>query len=86
MTYKEALYWCEQFTDNVIKVNVKGEKTPLALKAMRKCKEAISKQIPQKPTPYKGFEGKCTCCGVIFLDRSTNYCGNCGQALDWTND
>ena len=44
---------------------------------------ALEKQIPKKPTPYKGFEGKCTCCGVIFLDRSTNYCGNCGQALDW---
>ena len=46
--------------------------------------KALEKQIPKKSTPYKGFEGKCTCCGVIFLDRSTNYCGNCGQALDWS--
>jgi|GEM_PF-979637 len=45
--------------------------------------DATEKQIPKKPLPYKGFDGKCVCCGVVFLDRSTKYCGNCGQALDW---
>lgn len=44
---------------------------------------ALLKQISKKPLPYKGYEGKCPTCGVIFLDRSTNYCGNCGQALWW---
>lgn len=43
----------------------------------------LQKRIPQKPKPYKGWEGQCSC-GVVFLDRLTNYCGNCGQALDWT--
>ena len=51
-----------------------------------KIEEALEKQIPKKPLPYKGFDGKCACCGVIFLDPSTNYCGNCGQALDWMNN
>jgi hypothetical protein len=44
--------------------------------------ETLEKQIPYKPTERKGFEGKCKC-GVVFLDRLTNYCGNCGQKLDW---
>ena len=47
-------------------------------------KTALEKQIPKRPLPYKGFDGKCVCCGVIFLDRSTKHCGNCGQALDWS--
>ena len=45
--------------------------------------EALEKQVPKKPLPYKGWEGKCPTCSVIFIDRSTNYCGNCGQKLDW---
>lgn len=44
--------------------------------------EAIKKQIPHKVTPYKSYHGKCKC-GVVFLDNTTNYCGNCGQRLDW---
>lgn len=44
--------------------------------------EALEKQIPYKPDLYRGFEGKCKC-GVVFLDRLTKYCGNCGQKLDW---
>lgn len=44
--------------------------------------EALEKQIPYKPEPYKGYDGKCKC-GVIFLDKATNYCGNCGQRIKW---
>lgn len=44
---------------------------------------AIEKQIPRKPSAYKGYGGKCKC-GAVFLDRSTKYCGNCGQAIDWS--
>ena len=22
-------------------------------------------------------------CGAVVFDKLTNYCGNCGQALDW---
>lgn len=45
--------------------------------------KAIEKQIPTKPNPYKQYAGKCKC-GAVFLDGSTKYCGNCGQALDWS--
>lgn len=44
-----------------------------------------SKQIPQKPLPEERYYGvgKCPSCKVVFLDNTTKYCGNCGQALDW---
>ena len=45
---------------------------------------AIQKQIPYKPKDYSGYPGQCKC-GVVFLDKSTKYCGNCGQRLDWRN-
>ncbi|PWJ49338.1 hypothetical protein [Faecalicatena contorta] len=49
---------------------------------LRRAIAALEKQIPYKPTtPIIGV-GKCKC-GVEFLDRKTNYCGNCGQRLDW---
>ena len=49
--------------------------------------EAREKQIPYKPSQQKlvwGI-GKCKC-GVEFLDSKTNYCGNCGQRLDWSDE
>lgn len=48
--------------------------------------EAREKQIPYKPSQQKlvwGI-GKCKC-GVEFLDSKTDYCGNCGQKLDWSD-
>ena len=45
--------------------------------------EALEKQMPYKPQPFKHYYGKCKC-GVVFLDNLTKYCGNCGQRLDWS--
>ena len=44
--------------------------------------DALTKQLPYKPIAYPGYMGKCLC-GALFLDKSTYYCGNCGQKLDW---
>ena len=44
--------------------------------------EAIKKQMLYKPKRYSGFAGQCRC-GAVFLDKSTKYCGNCGQRLSW---
>lgn len=38
---------------------------------------------PQKVNPYKYYAGQCPRCDVVFLDNSTHFCGNCGQALAW---
>lgn len=49
--------------------------------------EAREKQIPYKPSQQKLVWGIGRCkCGVEFLDRKTNYCGNCGQKLDWSDE
>lgn len=47
--------------------------------------DALKKQIAKKPNPdtkFYGF-GFCHTCNACFMDNSTNYCGNCGQKLDW---
>ena len=55
-------------------------------KAIEIAKAAIRKQIPQKPDPEHQYYGNGKCkCGAVFTDKSTNYCGNCGQALDWND-
>lgn len=47
--------------------------------------EAARYRIPRKPeveNRYYGV-GRCPSCRAVFRDRTTNFCGNCGQALDW---
>ena len=48
--------------------------------------EAIEKQIPKKTLPEKRYygHGRCPSCNAVFTDKTTNYCGNCGQAIDWS--
>lgn len=50
--------------------------------------DAIEKQIPKAPLPEERYygNGKCPRCAAVFLDKSTHYCGNCGQALEWRAD
>ena len=50
------------------------------------CKEALEKQIPKKVT-----KSACPSCNRIFLFRHSekrkgDYCDNCGQALDWSEN
>jgi hypothetical protein len=43
---------------------------------------ALEKQMLYKPKWYKTYLRQCKC-GAVLLNRSTKYCGNCGQRLDW---
>lgn len=59
---------------------------------IEKCKEvilsALMKQVPLKLKPdnkYYGI-GRCPVCDCVFFDKSTNYCGNCGQKLDFKEE
>ena len=48
--------------------------------------EAARFRISKKPeieNRYYGV-GRCPTCRAVFRDRTTNFCGNCGQAIDWT--
>lgn len=49
--------------------------------------DALEKQIPKKPLEEKRYYGigKCPTCNAVFMDNTTNYCGNCGQAIDWSD-
>ena len=47
MTTQEALDWCEQFIDTLVKV-VDSEKRTLALQAMQVCKSALEKQMERE--------------------------------------
>ena len=52
--------------------------------AMDMAIAALKKQEPAAPLPENDYgNGKCPSCGAVFLDKSTNFCGNCGQALKW---
>ena len=47
--------------------------------------DALERHIAKKPNPdtkFYGF-GFCPTCNACFMDNLTNYCGNCGQKLDW---
>ena len=53
---------------------------------------ALEKQIPKKVVEKKFVEdvslNYCPCCNVRFIGWGMKHCGECGQALDWsdTND
>ena len=62
------------------------------IEALSKAVEAIEKQIPKKPLHmHKNYY--CPICkedGWILWDDATpndmdNYCGKCGQAIDWSD-
>ena len=51
-------------------------------------REALKKQIPKKVIFQSGFKGLrcCPCCNVRFIGWGMKYCGECGRALDWSDD
>lgn len=88
MKSEDALNWCEDFRDNIIKTGVKKEKYTLAVKAMREAIIALKKQIPQKPRIDNDDWICCPRCNETFYlinthNKRNKYCGNCGQAIDW---
>lgn len=83
MTPEEALIWCDDFRDNIVKSGVVKEKYTLALRAMRTAMTALARQIPQKVENMC-----CPNCERLFLlrhgqIRGADYCNKCGQALRW---
>jgi hypothetical protein len=55
--------------------------------AVRVVSAAAKYRIPRKPKPDLSYYsyGECPKCGAVFEDKPTNYCGNCGQTLDWSD-
>ena len=82
MKPQEAMNWCEQFTDNLVMVDVDTKRRTLGLQAMQVCKSALEKQIPKKPSETD--KARCIHCACV-VRRDERFCKNCGQALDWCN-
>lgn len=42
-------------------------------------------RVPKRVLPEKRYfgVGVCPSCGVVFVNDSTPFCGNCGQSLEW---
>lgn len=59
-----------------------------SVEALRMALMAVERQIERRPLPEPKVYGNgiCAGCGAYFLDKSTNYCGNCGQALNWHDE
>ena len=61
------------------------------IKAKKMAVAAMKKQIPQRPVVNE-WECKCPVCGGItdtpreLIDEFIQYCGWCGQKLDWSDD
>ena len=53
---------------------------------LRMAIQALEKQIPKKPkTDDRYVMYICQCCND-FVKVSHNYCQNCGQKLDWSDE
>ena len=51
--------------------------------------EAMNKQDPMKPTyDHRYAEMGCAFCGNMIggCEERPNYCPNCGQAIDWSDE
>lgn len=78
MTPQEALNLLND-TEFAEKHQGKEEYTDMLLM----CKEALEKQIPKKP---KNSEGTTYFyCPYCDSNNINEYCGDCGQALDWSD-
>ena len=65
-----------------------------AIGTPEECLEAVEKQIPKKPVEMKptdkllnGYFACPMCGGWVGMDEYSNeYCGCCGQKLDWSDN
>ena len=80
MTYEEA----KAFFEEDLKDGKCSDNCP-ECNAMELAISALEKQIPKKPDLDGGVY--CTCCLHEFKENydTTNYCQNCGQAIDWSD-
>lgn len=88
MTLKGAI---ERICDTVNMLDREVGKSNLYI-ALQMAIKALEKQIPQKIDNKDADDlvNGCHCCGEINAlwkpnGNRNNYCGNCGQAIDWSD-
>ena len=86
MTYEDIRDYIDKTTIKLARQS--GRSDALYLNMFR---DAIEKQIPKKPMDIRTWvndrlkAGICPNCND-GLNSDMNYCSNCGQALDWSNE
>lgn len=59
------------------------------IKIIKTCESAIEKQIPKKVVEKNIVEdvslNYCPYCNSRFIGWGMKHCGECGQALDWSD-
>ena len=80
MTENEAIEIIEEYKGLFPNARNEGESLDMAIKA-------LEKQIPNKPifSEDKQF-ALCPCCDMKGLADKQEYCDNCGQKLDWSDE
>lgn len=84
MTYEEALHEISTMT-------YMETKDDISMRISKYCYHilviALDKQIPKNPVVKKIDDdiklNYCPCCNVRFFRSGMNYCGECGQSLEW---
>lgn len=61
------------------------EMTDWLAEIRKEVKRLEKRDTPMKPTPYKKTIAICKSC-EDFVDRWDNYCPNCGQKIDWSEE
>lgn len=62
-----------------------GEHTSIVKEALSMACNALEKQIPKKPKDTDWLY--CPSCGIVLdVIEQKNYCGDCGQKIDWSDE
>lgn len=78
MTEKEAIKLLQYTCDF-------GEHTSIVKEALSMARNALEKQIAKKPKDIGWLY--CQSCGKkLDVCEQKNYCGDCGQAIDWSDE
>ena len=99
MTEQEAIKFLTGYLDSVVYKEKCVEAHKLAIKALEEnqqyraigtpeeCRAAVEKQKAKKPHKnYEKFSGVwCSCGSYLGVDKP-NYCSDCGQKLDWSDE
>ena len=78
MTYEEAIYWLKY--RHCVLCGDESCQDCKANEALRVGIEALDSQIPRKP-----IQLRCAYCEDKLFGYM-NYCPNCGQAIDWSDE
>lgn len=89
---KEALIECREVIHKALEKQIPKKPTPFNRTAHDfsngYCKNSgnYCEYIKPYSHEYKYTDYKCPCCGYLCSDGTPNFCWNCGQALDWSEN